>query len=68
MLIDATKGVLSQSRRHAYIASLLGIRHVVAAVNKMDLVGYSQPVFDRIARDFLALAEKLGLSMSIRFR
>jgi sulfate adenylyltransferase subunit 1 len=52
VLIDATKGVLSQSRRHAYIASLLGIRHVIGAVNKMDLVGYSQQVFDRIARDF----------------
>ncbi len=62
VLIDATKGVLSQSRRHAYIASLLGIRHVVAAVNKMDIVGYSQQVFDRIAHDFLALAEKLGLA------
>ena len=62
VLIDATKGVLSQSRRHAYIASLLGIRHVVGAVNKMDIVGYSQQVFDRIAHDFLALAEKLGLA------
>ncbi len=62
VLIDATKGVLSQSRRHAYIASLLGIRHVVGAVNKMDIVGYSQQVFDRIANDFLALAEKLGLA------
>ena len=61
VLIDATKGVLSQSRRHASIASLLGIRHVVGAVNKMDLVGYSQQVFDRIAQDFLALTEKLGL-------
>ena len=62
VLIDATKSVLSQSRRHAYIASLLGIRHVIAAVNKMDMVGYSQVVFDRIAHDFLALAEKLGLA------
>jgi len=59
VLIDATKGLLPQSRRHAYIASLLGIRHVVAAINKMDLVGYSQEVFDRIARDFEELAEKL---------
>ncbi len=61
VLIDATKGVLSQSRRHAYIASLLGIRHVVAAVNKMDIVGYSQQTFDRIASEFMELAEKLGL-------
>jgi sulfate adenylyltransferase subunit 1 len=62
VLIDATKGVLSQSRRHAYIASLLGIRHVIAAVNKMDMVGFSRQVFDRIAYDFLALSEKLGLA------
>jgi bifunctional enzyme CysN/CysC/sulfate adenylyltransferase subunit 1 len=62
VLMDATKGVLSQSRRHAYIASLLGMRHVIAAVNKMDMVGYSQQVFDRIAHDFLALAERLGLA------
>jgi len=61
VLIDATKGVLSQSRRHAYIASLLGIRHVIAAVNKMDIVAYSRDVFDRIATDFAALAEKLEL-------
>jgi bifunctional enzyme CysN/CysC/sulfate adenylyltransferase subunit 1 len=62
VLIDATKGVLSQSRRHAYIASLLGIRHVVAAVNKMDIVGYSQEVFDRISREFFELSEMLGLA------
>jgi bifunctional enzyme CysN/CysC/sulfate adenylyltransferase subunit 1 len=62
VLIDATKGVLVQSRRHAYIASLLGIRHVVAAINKMDLVGYSQEVFERLAGDFDQLAEKLGLA------
>ena len=61
VLLDATKGVLQQSRRHAYIASLLGIRHVVAAVNKMDLVAYSQEVFDRISLEFQQLAEKLGL-------
>jgi sulfate adenylyltransferase large subunit len=62
VLIDATKGVLSQSRRHTYIASLLGIRHVVAAVNKMDIVGYSQQVFDRISREFSELAGRLGLA------
>jgi sulfate adenylyltransferase subunit 1 len=61
VLIDATKGVLAQSRRHAYIASLLGIRHVIGAVNKMDLVGYSEEVFQRIARDFEELAQKLGV-------
>src|SRR5438105_7250527 len=60
ILIDATKGLLPQSRRHAYIASLLGIRHVVAAINKMDLVAYSQQVFDDIAHQFHQYAETLG--------
>jgi len=60
ILIDARKGVLVQSRRHAYIASLLGIRHVVLAVNKIDLVDYSQKVFDDIVADFRAFSAKLG--------
>ena len=50
ILIDARKGVLTQTRRHSFIVSLLGIRHVVVAVNKMDLVGYDKQVFDRIVR------------------
>ncbi len=61
ILIDAEKGILPQSRRHAFIASLLGVQHVVAAVNKMDLVGYDQAVFDRICDDFRAFAPKLAL-------
>ncbi|MGA1983154.1 MAG: sulfate adenylyltransferase subunit CysN [Acidobacteriaceae bacterium] len=66
VLIDARAyaragGLLPQSRRHTYIASLLGIPHVVAAVNKMDLVGYSQASFDAIRRDFQALRARLGL-------
>ncbi len=52
VLVDARKGLLQQSRRHAYIASLLGLRHVVIAVNKMDLVHYDQSVFTRIEADF----------------
>ena len=60
ILIDARKGVLTQSRRHAFIASLLGIRHVVLAVNKIDLVGYSKDVFDSIVREFATFAERLG--------
>src|SRR5437667_11362001 len=56
ILVDATKGLLTQTNRHAYIASLLGIRSVVAAINKMDLVGYREDVFIRLQRDFLALA------------
>jgi sulfate adenylyltransferase large subunit len=59
VLIDATKGVLRQSRRHAYIASLLGVQYIVAAVNKMDLVDYSREVFERLAKDFGELAAHL---------
>lgn len=61
ILIDARKGVLTQTRRHSFIAKLLGIRHVLVAVNKMDLVDYSQETFDAIKADYLELAEKLGL-------
>jgi sulfate adenylyltransferase subunit 1 len=60
ILIDARKGILPQSRRHAYIASLLGIRHLVAAVNKMDLVGFSEEVYRTISRDFSALVKQYG--------
>jgi bifunctional enzyme CysN/CysC/sulfate adenylyltransferase subunit 1 len=61
VLMDATKGVLRQSRRHASIASLLGVPHIIAAVNKMDLVGFSQEVFERIAEEFREFAEQLGV-------
>uniref|UniRef100_A0A7V5CSB4 Sulfate adenylyltransferase subunit 1 n=1 Tax=Acidobacterium capsulatum TaxID=33075 RepID=A0A7V5CSB4_9BACT len=57
VLVDARKGVLIQSRRHAYIASLLGVRHILVAVNKMDLVDYSQQIFDDIQREFAAFLE-----------
>ncbi len=59
LLIDARKGILPQTRRHAAIASLLGIRQVVLAVNKMDLVGFAQPVFTRIEQDFRDIMPKL---------
>jgi sulfate adenylyltransferase subunit 1 len=62
ILVDARKGILTQSRRHAYIASLLGTRHIVAAVNKMDLVEYSRAVFEALERDLQQLAGKLGIS------
>src|SRR5664279_1454609 len=62
LLIDARKGVLTQTRRHAYIASLLGIRHVVLAVNKIDLMDFSQVTFDAIVADFSAFAEPLGFT------
>ena len=61
ILIDARKGVLSQTRRHSYICSLLGIRHLVLTINKMDIVGYSEEVFKRIEADFLELAKELGV-------
>ena len=60
ILIDARKGVLTQSKRHSYICSLLGIRNVVLAVNKIDLMGYDEDVFDRIVADYRAFAETLG--------
>ncbi len=62
ILVDARKGVLVQTRRHSLICSLLGIRHVVLAVNKMDLVGYAEDAFDAIAADYAALASQLGFS------
>jgi sulfate adenylyltransferase large subunit len=61
VLIDARNGVLSQSRRHAFITSLLGIHHIVVAVNKMDLVEYSEKVFDQICSEFSAFAAQLQL-------
>src|ERR1700753_442936 len=60
ILIDARRGVLTQTRRHSYIASLLGIRHVVLAVNKIDLVDYSQEVFDKIVSDFHVFSARLN--------
>jgi sulfate adenylyltransferase large subunit len=60
ILIDARKGILLQSRRHAFIASLLGIRHLVAAVNKMDLVDFSEEVFQQIERDLRTLTRSFG--------
>jgi sulfate adenylyltransferase large subunit len=62
ILVDARKGILTQSRRHAYIASLLGTRHIVAAVNKMDLVDYSKQVFASLQHDLEQLAGKLGIT------
>ena len=58
ILIDARKGVLTQTRRHSYLVSLLGIQHIVLAVNKMDLVDYSQEVFDQIEADYRAFAAR----------
>jgi len=62
ILVDARKGVLTQTRRHSYIASLVGIRHVVLAVNKMDLVDYSEEQFRAIVDDYRQFAETLGFA------
>ncbi|TIO77101.1 MAG: sulfate adenylyltransferase subunit CysN [Mesorhizobium sp.] len=73
VLIDARQGVLRQTRRHSIIASLLGIRHIVLAVNKIDLVGFDKAVFDQIVADYSEFAENLGFTsivpipMSARF-
>ena len=61
ILVDARKGVLTQTRRHTYIAHLLGIRHVIVAINKMDLVGFDRKVFEQIRTDFLAFATDLAI-------
>jgi bifunctional enzyme CysN/CysC len=61
ILIDARKGVLTQTRRHTYLAALLGIRHVVLAVNKMDLIDYSREAFSRIEADYRAFASRTPL-------
>jgi len=62
ILIDARKGVLTQTRRHSFLAHLLGIRHIVLAVNKMDLVGYDKAVFDRITLAYRAFASEIGIT------
>jgi bifunctional enzyme CysN/CysC len=62
ILVDARKGVLQQTRRHSWLVHLIGIRHVVLAVNKMDLVGYDQSVFDSIVADYRAFAEAIGIT------
>jgi bifunctional enzyme CysN/CysC len=62
ILIDARKGVLTQTRRHSYIASLLGVKHIVVAINKMDLVEYSQSTFTEIEKDYREFTQDLGFS------
>ena len=62
LIVDARKGVLVQTRRHSYLVSLLGIRHIAVAVNKMDLVGYAEDAFRAIAAEYTAFAARIGLS------
>ncbi|MGY3162848.1 sulfate adenylyltransferase subunit 1 [Ewingella americana] len=67
LLIDARKGVLDQTRRHSFIATLLGIRHLVVAVNKMDLVDYSESVFEEFKANYLDFAQQLPTDLDIKF-
>src|SRR4051795_8763801 len=62
ILIDARHGVMPQTRRHSFIVSLLGIKHVVVAINKMDLVGYSEETFERIKEEYTGFVAKLGIA------
>src|SRR5262245_14444970 len=62
ILIDANKGVLTQTRRHSYLVSLIGIRHIVLAVNKMDMVAFSRDIFDSIVQEYREFAEQIGLT------
>lgn len=64
ILIDARHGVQTQTRRHSFIASLLGIKHIVVAVNKMDLMGFDEAVFERIKADYLQFIERIALKPS----
>lgn len=66
VMIDARKGVQTQTKRHSYIASLLGLKHVIVAINKMDLVDYSQDVYRQIKADYKAFAEQLDIP-DVRF-
>lgn len=65
ILIDARKGVLTQTRRHSYLCHLLGIKNIVLAVNKMDLVGYDQKIFDTIVSDYKSFADGIGINSFI---
>src|SRR5690606_13954300 len=62
VLIDARKGILTQTRRHSFILSQLGVRHVVLAINKIDLAGYDRAVFERIKAEYREFAAQLGFS------
>lgn len=65
ILIDARHGIVTQTKRHSFIAKLLEIKHIVVAINKMDLVDFSQDIYENISRDYLAFAKELGLNRDI---
>ncbi|WP_372742046.1 sulfate adenylyltransferase subunit CysN [Neptunomonas sp.] len=61
LMVDARKGILTQTRRHSYLTSLIGIRHIVVAINKMDLVNYSETTYEKIVNEYLAFAKQIGI-------
>ena len=65
ILVDARNGIITQTRRHTFLVSLLGIKHIVLAVNKMDLVDFDESVFNNIKKEYLALTEQLPVSPSL---
>jgi bifunctional enzyme CysN/CysC len=66
LMVDARKGILPQTRRHSYLVSLIGIRHIIVAVNKMDLIDYSEKTYNEIVEEYSAFAKKIGVT-SITF-
>lgn len=62
LMVDARKGILTQTRRHSYLVSLIGIRHIVVAINKMDLVDYSESTYNRIVEDYRSFAAQIGIN------
>ncbi len=62
LMVDARRGILTQTRRHSYLASLIGIPHVVVAINKMDLVDYSESTFNKIKEDYIEFAKQIGIT------
>ena len=62
LMVDARKGILTQTRRHSYLTSLIGIRHIVVAINKMDLVDYSEKTYRKIVEDYEAFAKQIGIT------
>lgn len=67
LLIDARKGILNQTKRHSFIVTLLGIKHLIVAVNKMDLINYQQDIFEKIKNDYLSFSKKLPKDIKIFF-
>nr|HPR07976.1 GTP-binding protein [Denitromonas sp.] len=61
LMVDARKGILTQTRRHSYLVSLIGIRHIVVAINKMDLVDYSEKTYRKIVEDYREFAARIGI-------